>query len=133
MALTPDRQTLKLQALQSLDLARASLSGGWAQAREDWRPRNVIRESVGKHQTAVIITTVIAGFLATRWIIGAFQKGPATPVGPRKRTWMGFLANGIWGMAREPLIALASARLMPIILQYVSQFQAPPQSNTTPE
>jgi hypothetical protein len=35
-------------------------------------------------------------------------------------------------MAREPLFAIASARLMPIIMQYVSQFQ-PPQRNSTPE
>lgn len=133
MALQPDRQTLKLQAINALDQARANLRGGWAEAREHWRPRNIIRERVEKHHIAIALGSVIAGFLAFRWLF-ADRGSASSGAGPRRRSISGFLFNGLWGIAREPLLALATQQLLPIampfISKYVSQFQAPPRTST---
>ena len=134
MALQPDRQTLKLQAINALDQARANLRGGWAETREHLRPRNIIRERVEKHHIAIVVGSVIAGFLAFRWLFSGGDSAAAAP--PRKRGFGGFLLNGLWGMAREPLLALATQQALPIIMpyitKYVSQFQAP-QRTSNPE
>ncbi len=131
MARQPDRQTLKLQALQSLDLARASLRGGWEEAREHLRPANFLRERVAKHKVAVLVTALITGALATRWIKGFFR-GPAAVTPARKRTITGIVLGSLWGLAREPLIALATQRVVPVIMRYFPQFQ-PPQNTSQPE
>ncbi|RBP48241.1 hypothetical protein DES53_1011042 [Roseimicrobium gellanilyticum] len=132
MALQPDRQTLKLQAINALDQARANLRGGWAEAREHWRPRNIIRDRVEKHHIAIAVGSVIAGFLAFRWLFS--DRTPSSPAAPRRRSLSGFLLNGLWGMAREPLLALATQQLLPVIMplvsKYVSQFQAPHRTST---
>lgn len=132
MALQPDRQTLKLQAINALDQARANLRGGWAEAREHWRPRNIIRERVEKHHIAVAVASAVAGFVLFRWLFSSSSGGGSSSAGPRKRSLAGFLLNGLWGMAREPILALATQQFMPIIMRYVSQFQAP-QRTSNPE
>jgi hypothetical protein len=132
MALQPDRQTLKLQAINALDQSRASLRGGWAEAREHWKPRNIIRERVEKHHIAIAAISVVAGFVAFRWLFSGSSSASAAPTPRRSRGLTGFLMSGLWGMAREPLLALATQQLLPIVMQYVSQFQAP-QRNSTPE
>lgn len=132
MALQPDRQTLKLQAINALDQARANLRGGWAEAREHWRPRNIIRDRVEKHHIAIAVGSVVAGFLAFRWLVA--DRSPASAAAPRRRSMGSFLLNGLWGMAREPLLALATQQLLPVIMplvsKYVSQFQAPHRTST---
>ena len=132
MALQPDRQTLKLQAINALDQSRASLRGGWAEAREHWRPRNIIRERVEKHHIAIAVASVVVGFVAFRWLFSGSSAAADHPAPLRRRTLTGFLMSGLWGMAREPLIALATQQLLPIVMQYVSQFQAP-QRTSNPE
>ncbi|QIF01624.1 hypothetical protein [Roseimicrobium sp. ORNL1] len=132
MALQPDRQTLKLQAINALDQARTNLRGGWAEAREHWRPRNIIRERVEKHHIAIAVGSVVAGFLAFRWLF-ADRGSVASGAAPRRRSITSFLFNGLWGIAREPLLALATQQLLPIVLpfisKYMSQFQAPHQTS----
>jgi hypothetical protein len=129
MALQPDRQTLKQQAINALDQSRASLGGGWAEAREHWRPRNIIRERVEKHHIAIAVASVVAGFVAFRWLFSSSGAAAADPAPRRRRTLTGFLMSGLWGMAREPLIALATQQFLPIVMQYVSQFQAPKRTS----
>ncbi|HSI61721.1 MAG TPA: hypothetical protein VLE43_01345 [Candidatus Saccharimonadia bacterium] len=129
MALQPDRQTLKLQAINALDQSRASLRGGWAEAREHWRPRNIIRERVEKHHIAIAVAATVAGFVAFRWLFSGGSASASAGPAPRRRTLTGFLMSGLWGMAREPLIALATQQLLPIVMKYVSQFQAPSRTS----
>ncbi len=134
MAGKPDRQALKQQAIQALDLARHSLRGGWVEAREHLRPANFIRQSVARHQVAVLVSALAAGALATRWVAGFFRGASpsATTTTTKKRSLTGLLLGGLWGIAREPLIALASQRVLPVIMRYASQFQ-PPSKNSNPE
>lgn len=131
MAGKSDRETLKLQAMQALDSARVSLRGGWAETREHLRPGNFIRDFVGKHQIAVLVASLAGGFVATKWVSSLFRS-PAAAATTRKRSLAALLLSGVWGLAREPLIALATQQVVPVIMKYAGQFQ-PPQKTSTPE
>jgi hypothetical protein len=131
MARQPTSQTLKQQALLALDRSRTALSGGWAEAREQWSPRRFIHNSMEKHRAAVIgvaVVSAIAGFIAVRWFMPSRQNSrDSFSKTARKRSLGSFLLQGLWGIGREPLKALAVQQLVPLIAKVVSEFQSPPQ------
>jgi hypothetical protein len=45
----------------------------------------------------------------------------------RKRTLGSFLLNGLWGLGRGPLKALAVQQLAPLIVRFLSELKSPPQ------
>jgi hypothetical protein len=126
-----DPQTLKQQALLALDQSRASLSGGLAQARERWSPRHLIHNSMEKHPVVLIgigVSAALAGFLMVRWMFTARENSRDTFSKPaRKRTLGSFLLNGLWGLGRGPLKALAVQQLAPLIVRFLSELKSPPQ------
>lgn len=128
MARTSDPQTLKQEALLALDRSRAALSGEWAIAREQWNLRHFIQQNLEKHRVAIIVAAGAAGFAAMRWFFPGRENRRDTFSKPaRKRTFGSFLLNGLWGMWREPLLAVASQQLMPLVMKFLSEFQSPPK------
>lgn len=129
MARQPDPQTLKHEALLALAKSRADLAGSWAQAREQWHPRNFILQAVEKHRAALMAAAAAAaGFIAIRWFFPGRENSRDTFSKPaRKRTLASFLLNGLWGMGREPLKALAAQQLVPLIAKILSEIQSRPQ------
>jgi hypothetical protein len=132
MARPTTPQTLKQQALLALEQSRADLTGEWARAREQWSPLNFLQHSVEKHRYAVIAAAAAAGLVAIRWFFPGRENSRDTFSKPaRKRTLASFLLNGLWGMGREPLKALAAQQLVPLILKFLSEFQPPPKPPTS--
>lgn len=128
MSRPPDTQTLKLQALLALEQSRSDLAGTWDRAREQWSPRNFLHHSIEKHRIAVIAAAAVAGFVAIRWFFPGRENSRDSFSKPaRKRTLGSFLLNGLWGMGREPLKALAAQQLVPLILKFITEFQSPPK------
>jgi hypothetical protein len=128
MAGRADRETLKREALLSLEQSRGSLHTGVAAVREQLSPKALIQHSLEKHRTAIMVSAAVAGFLAVRLVLPGKQNRRDTSVkSATKRSLSSFLLSGIWGMAREPLLGLAAQQLLPVVMQYVSHFQTPPQ------
>jgi hypothetical protein len=131
MALQPDAQTLKRQALLSLDQSRAALTGGVALVREKLSPRNLLQNSWEKHPAVMVgigAAAALAGFLAIRSMLSRHENSRDTFSKPaRKRTLGSFLLNGLWGMGREPLKALALQQLAPLIARILSEFHSHPK------
>lgn len=130
MARQPDTQRLKQETLLALDQSRTALSGRWAQARERWNPRQFIQNSMEKHRVAVLgiaAAAALIGFLAVRFMSQGRENSRDTfSKTARKRSLGSFLLNGLWGMGREPLKALAAQQLVPLIAKVLSRFQSPP-------
>lgn len=126
MAGPTDPKILKQQALIALDQSRMALSGSWEKAREQWSPRNVIQHSIEKHWIIAAASAAVAGFVAIRWFFPGKENSRDRFSKPaRKRTISSFLLKGLWGMGREPLMALAAQQLMPLIAKFVSEYQSP--------
>ena len=126
MAGQPDTLTQKQQALLSLEQSRASLSGGWAKAREDWSPRHLLHRGIEKHPAVLVgiaAAAALLGFVMVRRMFTARENSRDTFSKPaRKRSLGSFLLNGLWGMGREPLKVLAAQQLMPLIAKILSEF-----------
>ncbi len=131
MARKADTQALKQQAILALDQSRAALSGRWAQAREQWNPRHFIHNSMEKHRVAVLGTALVAavlGFIAVRSILPDRENSrDSFSKTARKRTLGSFLLNGLWGIGREPLKALAAQQLVPLVAKILSEFHTQPK------
>lgn len=131
MARKTDTQALKEQALLALDQSRVALSKEWAQTRERWNPRHVLHNSVEKHPLVVlgvVVAAAVAGFIAVRSIFVRGENSRDTFSKPaRKRTLGSFLLNGLWGMGREPLKALAVQQLAPLIVKFLSELHSHPK------
>ena len=128
MAHQADAQTLKQQALLSLDQSRAALTGGVALVRERLSPRNLLQDSWKKHPAIMVgigAAAALAGFVAIRSMLTRHENSRDTFSKPaRKRTLGSILLNGLWGMGREPLKALALQQLAPLIAKILSEFQS---------
>jgi hypothetical protein len=131
MARQPDAQTLKRQALLSLDQSRAALTGGVALVRERLSPRNLLQDSWRKHPAVILgigAAAALAGFVAIRSMLSRHENSRDTFSKPaRKRTLGSILLNGLWGMGREPLKALALQQLAPLIARILSEFHSHPK------
>jgi hypothetical protein len=131
MARRADSQALKQQALLSLHQSRAALTGGVALVRERLSPRHLLHDSWRKHPAVMVgigVTAALAGFVAVRSMLSRDENSRDTFSKPaRKRTLGSFLLNGLWGMGRGPLKALALQQLAPLIARIVSQFHSPSQ------
>lgn len=126
MAGPPNPKILKEQTLLALDQSRSALTGSWEQAREQWSPRNVIQHSIEKHWAIAAASAAVVGFIAIRWFFPGRENSRDTFSKPaRKRTISSFLLKGLWGMGREPLMALAAQQLLPLIAKFVSESQSP--------
>jgi hypothetical protein len=129
MARQSDPQTLKRQALLALHQSREALTGSWAQAREQWSPRQFIQNSMEKHRMAMLgmgVAAAVVGFLAVRWLMPGRENSRDTFSKPaRKRSLVSFLLSGLWSMGREPLKALALQQLAPLIAKVISHYQPP--------
>jgi hypothetical protein len=130
MAREPDSPTLKHEALLALEQSRASLSGGWARAREEWSPRQLLHKGMEKHPAALVgiaAAAALLGFIAVRWMFTGRENSRDTFSKPaRKRTLGGIVLNALWGMGREPLKALAAEQLVPVIAKFLSEFKSHP-------
>ncbi|MFZ4766030.1 MAG: hypothetical protein ACOYMN_13855 [Roseimicrobium sp.] len=119
---------MKRDALLALEQSRAALSAQLSKAQEDWNPGRVARSVVERYRWSLILTAAVAGFIAVRTMWPAFT--PVRRTSHReapKRSLLSFLLHGLWGMSREPLLALASQQLLPVLLRLISQFQTPQQ------
>lgn len=121
MAGASQREILKQGAIQALEQSRASMGGELAVMREQWRPRELMRQSVAKHKVALIIAAAAAaGFVAVRIFSGGDDERPQRP---RKHWLMGLLSTGLMTVARKPLTDFAKNYLM----NYLSKFQTASQ------
>lgn len=125
MAGKADRKALKQQALLSLEQSRSGMRIGVSQAREHLSPAHLLKSSFQKHQLPYIIGAAVGGLVLSKLLFsGKNQISRDTLVkSARKRSLTGFVFSGIWGMAREPLLALAAQQLMPVAMKYLSKFQ----------
>jgi len=121
-----DRQTLKREALLALGQARAALQLELHVTKEQWNPAAVIQQSMKKHRIAIMVGAGVVGLAAIKILMPAGEnRRDTSPKSAKKRTLFSFLLAGIWGMAREPLIGLASQQLLPVAMQYISKFYPP--------
>lgn len=126
MADTSDREKLKRQALLTLAETRTEIGDGISRIREEWQPRNLILHSIEKHRTAYLTTAVIAGVAGTRWLFSSRKNNrDMEPKSAKKRTLTHSLVSGLWNVARDPLISLATQQVLPLILQQIAKFQSP--------
>ncbi|WP_138087954.1 hypothetical protein [Phragmitibacter flavus] len=128
MAGKPNKEILKKQALLALAESRSSLHLGINHARERLSPRSIVENTVRKHGVWVLAGTAIGGFLLTRMLFSGPRKNSrdtSTKSATKRRTIAGILIGSAWGLAREPLLALATQKAMPLAMQYLDKFQTP--------
>jgi hypothetical protein len=133
MAGKPNQETLKKQALLALEESRASLQFGISHAREQLNPRSLVENTVRKHGVMVLAGTLVGGFLLARVVFSGPRKNSrdtSTKSAKKKRTIAGILIGSAWGLAREPLLALATQKALPLALQYIDKFQTQKQLQT---
>ena len=127
MAGSRSKQILKAQALQALAETRHSLHEGVHQAREKFSPKSIAENAVRKHGLFLLGTAVIGGFVLSKTVFSRRKQNSrdtSTKSATKKRTIAGILLTSAWGLAREPLMALAAQRLMPLALQYIDKLQS---------
>lgn len=128
MADTSDKEKLRRQALLTLAETRAEMSVEVSHLREEWSPRNLILHSIEKHRAAYLTSAIVAGFAGTRWLFSSRKNNrDIEPKSAKKRTLANSLISGLWNVARDPLLSLATQQVVPIILQQLSKFQSPPK------
>lgn len=134
MAGKADRQALKQQALLALEQSRSAMRIGVSHARDNLSPTHLINSSFQKHRLPYIIAAAVGGLIVSRLLFSKKNQFSRDTLvkSARKRSLTGFLLSGIWGIAREPLLALAAQQLMPLALQYLSKFQNFQAPNTKP-
>ncbi len=121
MAGASQREILKRSAIQALEQSRASMGGDLAVMREQWSPRELMRQSVAKHKVALIIAAAAAaGFVTVRIFAGG---GGERPLRPRQHWLTGLLTTGLMAVVRKPLTNFAKDYLM----NYLSKFQQVPK------
>lgn len=117
MAGASQREILKRSAIQALEQSRASMGGDLAVMREQWSPRELMRQSVAKHKIALIIAAAAAvGFVTVRIFSGG---GEERPQRPRQHWLTGLLTTGLMAVVRKPLTDFTKDYLM----NYLSKFQ----------
>ena len=132
MDLKPDRQALKREILLALDVARADFSTHANQAREDYHPQAIIRQSFQKNKVAWSVGAAVLGFALTRYF---FRKPRVLKIARdnktesvKKRTMSGIVRAGLWSLASAQVMEIAKSRLQAILLERVQQhFQKPPR------
>ncbi len=121
MARTSQREILKQGAIQALEQSRASMGGELAVMREQWSPRELMRQSVAKHKVALIVAAAAAaGFVAMRMF--SRGGGAGSPASTQQHWLTGLLTTGLMAVARKPLTDFAKDYFM----NYLSKFQAAP-------
>ncbi|MEI6536303.1 MAG: hypothetical protein WCN98_13230 [Verrucomicrobiaceae bacterium] len=108
---------MKRGAMQALEHSRASMGGDFAVMREQWNPRELVRQSVEKHKVALIIAAAaVAGIVTVRIFAGNGKDQTQRPKG----SWLtGVLTSSLWAVARKPLTDFAKEHFM----NYFSKFQ----------
>lgn len=121
MAGATQREILKRGAIQALEQSRALLGGDLAVMREQWNPRELMRQSVAKHKVALIIAAAAAaGFIGVRFFSGGAVERSQRP----RQHWLtGLLTTGLMAVVRKPLTDFAKDYLM----NYLSKFQQAPK------
>lgn len=121
MAGASQREILKRGAIQALEQSRALMGGDLAVMREQWSPRELVRQSVAKHKVALIIAAAAAaGFVAVRFFSGGGEERPSRP---RQHWFTGLLTTGLMAVVRKPLTDFAKNFLM----NYLTKFQQAPK------
>lgn len=123
-----DKEILRRQALLALAESRTEISIEVSRLKEEWSPKNIVLRSIEKHRAAYITSAVLAGFAGTSWIFRSRKNNrDMEPKSAKKRTLAHSLVSGLWNVARDPLIGLATQQVVPLVLQQISKFQSPPK------
>ncbi len=117
MAGTAQREILKRGAIQALEQSRTSMGGELSVMREQWSPRELMRQSVAKHKVALIIAAAAAAGIIT---VRIFSSGGEERTARPSQHWLtGLLTSGLMAVVKKPLTDFAKDHLM----NYLSKFQ----------
>lgn len=134
MAGPPNKDALKQQALLTLEQSRRSITAGITTVREKLNPRMVLEKTVRQHALLTLTGALAGGFLASRMLFSSKSENrrdtQANSV--RKRRSIGsILLSSAWSLAREPLLALAAQKVLPLAMHYLDKHQTPSGSTQT--
>ena len=113
---TTDRKALKLQALAALDEARIELGTHAVRARENYAPRTLVMQGLAKHKVLAAVAAAAAGFVVMRFMFPRRSPIDKNSKPAKKRGLSGLLVNGLWMMARAPLLDFAKNHLQNYVM-----------------
>ncbi len=104
---TAERQALKKAALLALEESRGAMGGEIARVRAEWSPRELVRQTVGKHKVALAVAAALVGLGVTR-LFTAPRNGKGWGASLRG-SLASLAATSLWSVFREPALDFAKA------------------------
>lgn len=126
MAGHTNKQSLKQQAIQALTNSRANLRHGLTHAREQLNPKHIAKTTVRNHGLLTLSIAAISGFIIARKIFSSPPQNSSDTSAKsarKKRSITAIILASVWGLAREPLLTLASQHAMPLAMNYFEKWQ----------
>jgi hypothetical protein len=121
--------TPKQQAIADLEAARAGLRPHWQALTAAAHPKALVRRSVLQHPAAWAAGSLVAGFLAIRWLLPLKDRknGRDTPVKSAKTgSLLALLASPLVGMARKAVLTYLTQNLQSYLRNHSSAKNPPP-------